>query len=222
VDITDPTAVSAGMDLLEQDAMPLQSMPLRARRVIVRLESATVVYHSTNLRVRTRTRSRDGRTAGSSRLRSITRSHVSGNAYRSPSCAALLASASALSRVPSRRSWGCRRWHTWHDCGCTECARPFWAEPRSTQVSVEALRRGFWHFGEFARAYKRCFGELPSHTLQRRPDGSAAARNASPRDWTAGLAIGGRIGLAWGMPRAAGRAACRFGFPGFHAAPQRV
>ena len=112
VDITDLTAVNAGMDLLEQDAMPLQSMPLRARRVIVRLESATVVYHSTNLRVRTRTRSRDGRTAGSSRLRRITRSHVSGNAYRSPSCAALLASASALSRVPSRRSWGCRRWHT--------------------------------------------------------------------------------------------------------------
>jgi hypothetical protein len=58
VDITDLTAVNAGMDLLEQDAMPLQSMPLRARRVIVRLESATVVYHSTNLRVRTRTRSR--------------------------------------------------------------------------------------------------------------------------------------------------------------------
>ena len=55
VDISDLTAANAGMDLLEQDAMPLQSMPLRARRVIVRLKSATVVYHSTNLRVRTRT-----------------------------------------------------------------------------------------------------------------------------------------------------------------------
>ena len=48
------------MDLLEQDAMQLQSMPLQARRVIVRLKSATVVYHSTNLRVRTRTRAHGG------------------------------------------------------------------------------------------------------------------------------------------------------------------
>ena len=49
------TVANAGMDLLEQDAMLLQSMPLRARRVIVRLKSAKIVYHSTNLRVRTRT-----------------------------------------------------------------------------------------------------------------------------------------------------------------------
>jgi hypothetical protein len=48
------------MDLLEQDAMPLQSRPLRARRVIVRLKSVTVIYHSTNLRVRTRTKAHDG------------------------------------------------------------------------------------------------------------------------------------------------------------------
>lgn len=54
-DISDLTAASAGMQLLEQDEMPLQSMPLRARRWIVRLESVTVVCHSTNLPVRTRT-----------------------------------------------------------------------------------------------------------------------------------------------------------------------
>ena len=42
------------------------------------------------------------------------------------------------------------------------------AEPGSTHVSVEALKWGFWHFGEFSRAYKQCFGELPSHTLRRR------------------------------------------------------
>jgi AraC-like DNA-binding protein len=42
------------------------------------------------------------------------------------------------------------------------------AEPGSTHVSVEALRWGFWHFGEFSRAYRQCFGELPSHTLRRR------------------------------------------------------
>jgi len=39
----------------------------------------------------------------------------------------------------------------------------------STTVTAEALRWGFWHFGEFSRAYKECFGELPSETLRRRP-----------------------------------------------------
>jgi len=39
------------------------------------------------------------------------------------------------------------------------------ARPRPTTVSAEALRWGFWHFGEFSRAYKDCFGELPSDTL---------------------------------------------------------
>lgn len=40
----------------------------------------------------------------------------------------------------------------------------------STTVSAEALDWGFWHFGEFSRAYKECFGELPSDTLRRKPD----------------------------------------------------
>jgi AraC-like DNA-binding protein len=44
----------------------------------------------------------------------------------------------------------------------------------STTVSAVALDWGFWHFGEFSRAYKDCFGELPSDTLRRRP--SAAER----------------------------------------------
>jgi AraC family ethanolamine operon transcriptional activator len=43
------------------------------------------------------------------------------------------------------------------------------ATPESTTVSAEALNWGFWHFGEFSRAYKDCFGELPSETLRRRP-----------------------------------------------------
>jgi AraC-like DNA-binding protein len=55
VEITEPTAVNAGIVLLAQEALPLQSVPLRARRVIVRLEDAAVVFHSCNLRVRTRT-----------------------------------------------------------------------------------------------------------------------------------------------------------------------
>jgi len=49
----------------------------------------------------------------------------------------------------------------------------------STTVTAEALRWGFWHFGEFSRAYKECFGELPSETLRRRP---AAAVEPGSRD----------------------------------------
>ena len=37
----------------------------------------------------------------------------------------------------------------------------------STTVSAEALKWGFWHFGEFSHAYKACFGDLPSETLKR-------------------------------------------------------
>lgn len=55
VEITEPTAVGAGIEILALEAVPLQSEPLRARRVIVRLGSATVVFHYTNLRIRTRT-----------------------------------------------------------------------------------------------------------------------------------------------------------------------
>lgn len=36
----------------------------------------------------------------------------------------------------------------------------------STTVAKEALRWGFWHFGDFSRSYKECFGELPSDTLR--------------------------------------------------------
>lgn len=60
VEITDPTAVSAGVELIETDAVQLQSMALRVRRVIVRLDAAAVVFNSTNLRVRTRTSVRQG------------------------------------------------------------------------------------------------------------------------------------------------------------------
>jgi transcriptional regulator GlxA family with amidase domain len=35
-------------------------------------------------------------------------------------------------------------------------------------VSAIALDWGFWHFGEFSRAYKACFGEAPSQTLRDR------------------------------------------------------
>jgi AraC-like DNA-binding protein len=55
VEISDPTAAGAGIELIEQDAVQLQPMPLRARRVIVRLGASAVVFYSTNRRVRTRT-----------------------------------------------------------------------------------------------------------------------------------------------------------------------
>jgi AraC family transcriptional regulator, ethanolamine operon transcriptional activator len=59
-EISDPTAVGAGIELVDLDAVQLQPLPLRARRVIVRLGRSAVVYHSTNRRVRTRTSARKG------------------------------------------------------------------------------------------------------------------------------------------------------------------
>jgi len=41
------------------------------------------------------------------------------------------------------------------------------ANSGSTTVSAQALNGGFWHFGDFSRAYRNCFGELPSETLRR-------------------------------------------------------
>jgi len=55
VEIDDPTLAGAGVDLIVLDAVQLQSMRLRVRRVIVRLEACTVVNYSTNAPVRTRT-----------------------------------------------------------------------------------------------------------------------------------------------------------------------
>jgi AraC family ethanolamine operon transcriptional activator len=40
------------------------------------------------------------------------------------------------------------------------------AKSDSTTVTNVAMNWGFWHFGEFSRAYKNCFGELPSKTLK--------------------------------------------------------
>jgi hypothetical protein len=40
------------------------------------------------------------------------------------------------------------------------------------EVTAEAPRWGFWHFGHFSRAYKDCFGELASDTLRRDPSES--------------------------------------------------
>jgi AraC family transcriptional regulator, ethanolamine operon transcriptional activator len=47
----------------------------------------------------------------------------------------------------------------------------------STTVSAEALKWGFWHFGDFSRAYKDCFGELPSESLRRKPTETGIRRS---------------------------------------------
>ena len=41
----------------------------------------------------------------------------------------------------------------------------------TTTVTDVALNWGFWHFGEFSRAYRNCFGEVPSSTLKRNSSG---------------------------------------------------
>jgi AraC family transcriptional regulator, ethanolamine operon transcriptional activator len=46
----------------------------------------------------------------------------------------------------------------------------------TTTVSAEALRWGFWHFGDFSKEYKNCFGESPSDTLRSEPGNSTRVR----------------------------------------------
>jgi transcriptional regulator GlxA family with amidase domain len=41
------------------------------------------------------------------------------------------------------------------------------AEIGATTVTDIAMNWGFWHFGDFSRAYKNCFDEKPSSTLKR-------------------------------------------------------
>jgi AraC family ethanolamine operon transcriptional activator len=43
------------------------------------------------------------------------------------------------------------------------------ASKTDTTVAAVALNWGFWHFGDFSRAYKKCFQELPSETLRSKP-----------------------------------------------------
>jgi AraC-like DNA-binding protein len=313
VEISDPTAAGAGIELLDLDAMQLQSAPLRARRVIVRLESAAVVFHSTNLRVRTRTSVRKGLLAyvtfgpqakgtvnglpvrpdlmvvaePESEAQFVTndgyesiafllapqdiRAHLAARqregefrmpqgveilqadaenvrrlfgwgkrlvdiAVRQPALfnerkaervaahiellETLLATLRVADDFAPDRSNRTRQSHSLSVkaaedyalshaddalyvsdlCRAAEVSERtleyafkevmgltpmtylvrlrlhrvrqalLAATHGSTTVSAEALNWGFWHFGEFSRAYKECFGELPSDTLRRKPD----------------------------------------------------
>ena len=60
VEVTDPTEAGQRFELVAQDAVQLQSSPMRVRRVMVRLGDAHVVFQSTNVRVRTRTAAHEG------------------------------------------------------------------------------------------------------------------------------------------------------------------
>ena len=56
LEISDPTAIGQSIEVIEQDVVQLESKLLRVRRVVVRLGTVFVLFHSTNLAVRTRTR----------------------------------------------------------------------------------------------------------------------------------------------------------------------
>lgn len=311
VEFSDTTMSNAGIELINQDAVQLESLPLRVRRVIVRLEGAAVVFHSVSQRVRARTSARDGLVAyttfgpqtrgtvnglpvqsgvlmalepGSEvqivthpEYRSIAvmlqpqdlRAHLVGrqreSEFRLPHGVQVLEA--ELEKVHGLYDWGTRlvdtaarqpslfddrpelrrtaqvelfetllaTLRTAYDADATRSGRTHQAYSRivktaedyalshvgdhlyvtdlckvaaasertlenafktvlgitpvaylirvrlyrvrkalllasgaSTTVSAEALNWGFWHFGEFSRAYKSCFGELPSDTLRRK------------------------------------------------------
>ena len=309
-EISDPTDANAGVELLDVDAVQLQSVPMHVRRVIVRLGSATVVHHSANLRVRSRTTARHGMLAyitfgptasgtvkglpvrtglmfavepgseldfvTSSGWESITfllppddvREHLTARqreseihlpqgveplqvdaervqalfewgkrlvdtALQQPALfeeqakerlaaqdellELLLATLKVAGEFEPTRSDRTRRVHSQivkaaEDFALAHSGERLYvtdlcrvaavsertleyafreitgltpmnylvrlrlhrvrqalltAPPESTTVSTQALNWGFWHFGEFSRAYKECFGELPSETLSR-------------------------------------------------------
>ncbi|MBL9165693.1 MAG: hypothetical protein JNL18_23420 [Planctomycetaceae bacterium] len=60
VELSDPTAVGQTIEVIEQDAVQLESKPLRLLRIVVRLGTSIVMFQSTNLPIRTRTRLQNG------------------------------------------------------------------------------------------------------------------------------------------------------------------
>lgn len=310
-EISDPTAVGQTIDVIEQDAVQLESKRLRVRRIVVRLGTSVVMFQSTNLPIRTRTKLQDGFVAfvafgpraagtlnglpvGPDRLlvsmpaievefvvaagyESVSfllppddiRNHVQGrhwqSEFRVPRGAELLTPCPAATR--GLYAWGRRlidlaarqpelfdiqqtqafaqvelienllstvssavhidtaphdvtrqahsrvvqnaeeyalshnkeRLYVTDICeatGVSERALQYAfkevmgmspvayltrlrlhqvrkslraATHGTTTVTAEALRWGFWHFGDFSRAYKECFGELPSDTLRQKP-----------------------------------------------------
>jgi AraC-like DNA-binding protein len=319
VEIGDSTAVGEGIEVIKLDAVQLQSMPLRARRIVVRIGASVLLFHSTNLPIRTRTALQSGfmayvafgpRAAGTLNGLSIgpdrvlaagsgievefvvaagyesvsflvppddIRAHLRGRRREGefylphgvellqPNLAAahalydwgrhlvnmaarrpqvfdipqtqaaaqaelletLLATLSSAANVEfARRDLTRQAYsqvvriaedyalaHATKRLGVTDLCTAARVSERTLQyafkelmgitpmayltrlrlhrvrqalraathgtttVTAEALRWGFWHPGDFSRAYKECFGELPSETLRRKPD--AASRLGS-------------------------------------------
>lgn len=75
------------------------------------------------------------------------------------------------------------------------------AKRGSTTVSIEALNGGFSHFGEFSRAYKDCFGELPSETLRRAAEGPGGRTEGAQAPPGKGRRRTGAAGRASGSAR---------------------
>ncbi len=61
IEITDPTNAGDDTEVIDQNLVQLRSEPMRARRVVVRLESAVLIYHTTNLALRAHTKFMPGR-----------------------------------------------------------------------------------------------------------------------------------------------------------------
>jgi len=183
--------------------------------VIVRLESAAILFHSTNLRIRTRTSTREG-LLGYVTFGPQAKGTVDGLPVRSGLMMAVAPEADELAPDRSDRARKANSLivkiaedyalsHADEHLSVSDLCRAaavsertleyafkqatglrpmaylirlrlhrvrqvlLAGTPGSTTVSAAALNRGFWHFGEFSRAYKECFGELPSDTLRRKP-----------------------------------------------------
>lgn len=61
--------------------------------------------------------------------------------------------------------------------------RQLWrSNPSGKSVVDIANAWGFWHMGQFAKDYRRLFGELPSETLRRSTDGQKINTDSTTRD----------------------------------------
>jgi len=195
VEISDPTVIGAGIELIDQDVVRLQSMPQRARRVIVRLEAAAcrpelfndrkeerVAAQVELLEIRLATlgvaddfepsrtdRSRQAQCRIVNIAEDYALSKIGDLLYVSDLCRVAGVSERTL-EYAFKEVIGLTPVTYLIRVRLHRVGEALLAATRgSTTISAKALKWGFWHFGEFSRAYKDCFGELPSDTLRRKP-----------------------------------------------------
>jgi AraC-like DNA-binding protein len=153
-ELDDPTAGGATIELLDQDVLQLHAVPFRARRVTVRLEDAE----------------------------DCALLQTGEQLYVSDLCRAAGVSERTL-EYAFKEIMGLAPMAYLIPVRLHRARRALLAATHgSTTVAAVALDWGFWHFGEFSRAYRECFGELPSDTLRRKPDSPGGQREtSSPR-----------------------------------------